>query len=44
MKKYHIKNNSDTLLIFFAGWGADEYAFQHLTSVSDVLILYDLMY
>ena len=41
MKKYLINNNSDTLLLVFAGWGADEYAFEHLKSDFDVLILYD---
>ena len=41
MKKYLINNNSDTLLLLFAGWGADEYAFEHLKADFDVLILYD---
>lgn len=41
MKKYHINNNSDILLIFFSGWGCDEFEFEHLKSNSDVLILYD---
>ena len=41
MKKYFIDNGSDTLLLFFAGWGCDEYEFEHLKSDSDVLILYD---
>jgi len=41
MKKCLINNNSDTLLIFFAGWGCDEYEFEHIKSNSDVLILYD---
>lgn len=41
MKKYLINKNSDRLLIFFTGWGCDEYEFEHLKSVSDVLILYD---
>ena len=41
MKKYLINKNSDTLLIFFTGWGCDEYEFEHLKSNSDVLILYD---
>ena len=41
MKKYVINKNSDRLLIFFAGWGCDEYEFEHLNSESDVLILYN---
>jgi biotin synthesis protein BioG len=41
MKKYLIEKNSDNLLIFFAGWGCDEFEFEHLDSVCDVLILYD---
>lgn len=41
MKKYLIDNNSDTLLLFFTGWGCDEHEFEHLKSESDVLILYD---
>ena len=41
MKKYLINNNSDTLLIFFTGWGCDEYEFEHLSAACDVLLLYD---
>lgn len=41
MKKYLINNNSDTLLIFFTGWGCDEYEFEHLNASCDVLLLYD---
>ena len=41
MKKYLIHKNSDTLLIFFTGWGCDEYEFEHLEANSDVLLLYD---
>ena len=41
MKKYLINKNSDTLLIFFTGWGCDEYEFEHLKADSDVLLLYD---
>lgn len=41
MKKYLIKKNSDKLLIFFTGWGCDEYEFEHLKADSDVLLLYD---
>ncbi len=43
MKKYFINNNSDTLLLFFAGWGCDEYEFEHLKAHSDVLILYEYL-
>lgn len=41
MKKYLINNNSDNLLLFFTGWGCDESEFEHLSSSSDVLMLYD---
>ena len=41
MKKYLINKNSNKLLIFFTGWGCDEYEFEHLKSDSDVLLLYD---
>ena len=41
MKQHLIDKNSDTLLIFFTGWGCDEYEFEHLEASSDVLILYD---
>ena len=41
MKKFLINNNSDTLLIFFTGWGCDEFEFEHLKSNSDILLLYD---
>ncbi len=41
MKKHLISNNSDKLLIFFTGWGCDEYEFEHLKSERDVLLLYD---
>lgn len=41
MQKYLINKNSDNLLIFFAGWGCDEYEFEHLEASSDVLILYN---
>ena len=41
MKKHFINNNSDNLLLFFTGWGCDEYEFEHLTAESDVLLLYD---
>ncbi len=41
MKNFLINKNSDRLLIFFTGWGCDEYEFEHLQSDCDVLILYD---
>ena len=41
MKKFLVNNNSDSLLIFFTGWGCDEYEFKHLKSESDILLLYD---
>ncbi len=41
MKKYFIGNKSDNLLIFFTGWGCDEYEFEHISSKSDILLLYD---
>ena len=41
MKKHFIDNNSDTLLIFFSGWGCDEHEFAHLKASSDILILYN---
>ena len=41
MKNFFINKKSEKLLIFFTGWGCDEYEFEHLESSSDVLILYD---
>ena len=41
MKSFLTDNNSDNLLIFFTGWGCDEYEFEHLKSESDILFLYD---
>jgi len=41
MQQYLVNKNSDNLLIFFTGWGCDEYEFQHLKSNSDVLLLYN---
>ena len=41
MQKYLINKNSNNLLIFFAGWGCDEFEFEHLKSESDILILYN---
>jgi biotin synthesis protein BioG len=43
MQHYLINKNSDNLVIFFTGWGCDEYEFEHLESNFDVLILYDYM-
>ena len=41
MKTHLINKNSNTLLVFFTGWGCDEYEFEHLKTDLDVLILYD---
>lgn len=41
MKKYFIDKKSDNLLIFFTGWGCDEYEFEHLRADFDILLLYD---
>lgn len=41
MNKYFINKNSDKLLLFFTGWGCDEYEFEHLQADSDVLLLYN---
>ena len=41
MKIHLIDKNSDTLLVFFTGWGCDEFEFAHLNSNFDVLLLYD---
>ncbi len=41
MQKYLVSRNSDNLIIFFTGWGCDEFEFEHIKSNSDVLILYD---
>lgn len=41
MKKFFIDKNSDKLILFFAGWGCDEYEFEHLKSDSNLLILYE---
>ncbi len=43
MKKYLINNNSDNLILFFTGWGCDEFEFAHLKSKSDVLLLYEYL-
>lgn len=41
MKQHFIQKNSDKLIIFFTGWGCDEFEFEHLESSSDVLLFYD---
>ena len=41
MKQFFINKNSDNLLIFFGGWGCDEYEFEHLNSDSNVLLFYE---
>ena len=41
MKQYFVNKNSDTLLLFFTGWGCDEFEFEHLETTCDLLILYD---
>jgi len=41
LKKHLISKNSENLIIFFTGWGCDEYEFEHLKSKSDVLLFYD---
>lgn len=41
MKQFFINKNSENLLIFFGGWGCDEYEFEHLNSDSDILLLYE---
>ena len=41
MQKYLINKNSDNLLIFFTGWGCDEFEFEHLETNSNVLLLYN---
>ena len=41
MKQYFINKNSDNLLIFFTGWGCDEYEFKHIETDYDVLLFYN---
>ncbi len=41
MKMYLIDNDSDSIILFFTGYGCDEYEFEHLKSKSDILLLYD---
>ena len=36
MKKYLINNGSETLLVFFTGWGCDESEFSRLKADTDV--------
>ena len=43
MQKHLISKKSENLLMFFTGWGCDEYEFEHLKSESDVLILYNYL-
>ena len=40
--QYHLQNNnSNSLIVFFSGWGCDEHQFSNLQDNKDVLILYD---
>ncbi|MBR6162813.1 DUF452 family protein [bacterium] len=41
MKQFFINNNSDKLILFFTGWGCDEFEFEHLKTSCDVLLFYD---
>ena len=41
MKQFFTDKNSDKLLIFFTGWGCDEYEFEHVETDCDVLTFYD---
>ena len=41
MKQFFIDKNSNGLIIFFTGWGCDEYEFEHLETDCDVLLFYD---
>ena len=41
MRQYFIDNHSDKLIIFFTGWGCDEFEFEHLKSTCDVLLFFD---
>ena len=43
MQKYFVNNNSDNLILFFTGWGCDETEFEHLSTTSDVLLLYNYL-
>ena len=39
MKTKLLKNNSDELIVFCAGWGCDEHSYKEMKSSRDVLIL-----
>ncbi len=41
MRYFLEKHDSDSLIIFFAGWGCDENQFANLKDKKDVLIVYD---
>ena len=41
MKYFYQNNNSNELIVFFAGWGCDENQFTNLSDKTDVLILFD---
>lgn len=41
MKQFFIDKNTDKLILFFTGWGCDEFEFEHLEVPSDVLLFYD---
>ncbi len=41
MKHYFQSNNSESLILFFAGWACDEFEFEHIKTDHDLLILYD---
>ncbi len=41
MRYFYKNNNSQKLIVFFAGWGCDENQFINLQDKKDVLILYD---
>ena len=41
MQHFYQNNNSDDLIVFFAGWGCDSNQFVNLHDRKDVLILYD---
>lgn len=41
MKQYFVNNHSDTLVLFFCGWGMDEKPFKPLKTKYDLLLLYN---
>ena len=41
MQKHLINNHSESLIIFFTGWGCDEHEFAHINSSTDILLLYN---